>query len=313
MDEHRPLDSLIPELNRSQPIEGMNQGPEVHAQVFEVQLEDGHEWLYSVWREPTSLTELDHQLRRLLEITQLLYLSHDAEHESPFDFRGVRLLVFDQLSEGAGRVLESMGMVRVLFDAEQFRNRMQSIENQAMQAGWSIPSRPMSVWHAQIGQPDPAIEVPLRRVENRLREALLANRWGEIPGETSRLLADQLKIHFGVTIEPTREGLDQLDVLLLDHSANRFRWMLPSTFKALCDFIGVYLQMNQEVRVGWAVGKGNTEFPSPPMFRVSTPTSAKMFPIGQELIRWSVLPCDAGDAQKMLSEHVDESLDRLRK
>ncbi|MEZ4460876.1 MAG: hypothetical protein R3E66_14335 [bacterium] len=311
MDENRPLDSLIPELSRSQPIEGMPQGPEVHAQVFEVQLEEGHEWLYSMWREPEELSAMEAQIRRLLEITQLLYLSHDAEHETPYDFRGVRLLVFDSLSVGAERVLGSFGLVRTPFDAEQFQNRMLSIENQAMQAGWSIPKRPTSVWHAEIGQPDEALEGPLRRIEKRLHEALLANRWGEVPGETSKLLADQIKIHFGVTITPDRAGLDQLDVLLLDHSAHRFRWMLPSTFKALCDFVGVYMQATQRMQVGWAVGKAGNDFPAPPLFRVSTKNGPRMFPIGQEIIRWSVLPNDDVNAGRMLSDRLDESFKRL--
>ncbi len=311
MDENRPLDSLLPQLTRSEPITEMPQGPEVHAQVFEVQLEDGHEWLYSIWREPEQLSELDTQLRRLLEVTQLLYLSHEAGKDNPSDFTGIRLLVFDQLSVGAVRILENLGLIRTVFDPDAYRNRMTSLENQAMQVGWSIPYRPQSVWHATIVQPDPALIAPLLRIDSNLRDRLEENRWGEVPGESSKLLADQLKANFGTALEPDRAGLDQLDVLFLDHSPSSFRWMLPSTFKAICDFVGVYIQTNHPMRVGWAVGKKGADFPAPPLFRITSAKGPRMFPIGAEIVRWFVLPVTEANAAQTLGDHIEEAISRL--
>ncbi len=311
MDEHRPLDSLLPQLSRSEPIPEMTQGPEVHSQVFEVQLEDGHEWLYSIWREPEELSELESQLRRLLEVTQLLYLSHAADMDNPSDFTGVRLLVFDQLSVGAIRVLEGLGLTRTVFDPDAYRNRMTSLENQAMQAGWSIPLRPQSVWHAAMVRPDPALRSPLLRIDSKLRAKLEENRWGEVPGESSKLLAEQVKMNFGVAIEPNRAGMDQIDLLFLDHTATSFRWMLPSTFKSICDFVGVYLQASYPMRVGWAVGKKGADFPAPPLFRVTSAKGPRMFPIGAEIVRWFVLPADEAEAPKTLADHIEEALSGL--
>lgn len=311
MDENRPLDSLLPQLTRSEPIPEMPQGPEVHAQVFEVQLEDGHEWLYSIWREPDQLSELESQLRRLLEVTQLLYLSHEADKDNPTDFTGIRLLVFDQLSVGAIRVLETLGLTRTVFDPDAYKNRMTSLENQAMQVGWSIPWRPQSVWHAAIVQPDAALVAALLRIESSLQVRLEANRWGEIPGESSKLLADQLKANFGISIDPNRAGLDQIDVLFLDHSAASFRWMLPSIFKAICDFVGVYIQSNHSMRVGWAVGKKGADFPAPPLFRVTSAKGPRMFPIGAEMVRWFVLPVNESDTPTTLGDRIEQAISRL--
>lgn len=311
MDEHRPLDSLIPDLARSQPIEGMSQGPEVHAQVFEVQLEDGHEWLYSIWREPNELTELERQLRRLLEVTQLMYLSGASKAETPNDFRSIRILVFDQLSEGAVRTLEAFGFERTIFEPDQYRNRMLSLENQAMQAGWSIPARPKSVWHAPIVRPDPALLTPLLSIERRLRQQFETSQWGEVPGESSKLLADQIKKHFGVDITPDAKGLDQLDVLLLDHTEGKFRWMMPGIFRALCDFVGVYIQANHPLRVGWAVAKKDADFPAPPIFRVNQKNRAIMYPVGQYIIRWAVMPDRTEQGPRILSQRIEASLNEL--
>ena len=87
--------------------------------------------------------------------------------------------------------------------------------------------------------------------------------------------------------------------------------MLPGIFRAICDFVGVYLQANHQMRVGWAVGKADADFPAPPMFRINRKASAVMYPVGLHLIRWAVLPSASLDAQRMLADHVEDSIARL--
>ena len=305
-DEHRPLDALLPGLSESAPLEDRETGPPMNPSVLEVELERGYEWLYAGWSDPGGGIVLRTELERLMAVTLLWHLSTPADDVDPRHFRFMRLLLFDDIAGNPGEALSTLGFEISPYDPDSYRGRLLSLHELAEQAGWEIPNRPRSIWEAEILEPEAPLVGRMRDVEEALVQKLQGDFWGSEPGRPSKLLSEQLRIQFGTELEPNSKGLETLDVLLLDHTPQRIRWMTPMIFQAICDFIGVVIQNEYQRQVGWAESKIEPETgqPQPPLLRVSKPEGAELLSIGLRVVQWYGLPQMPGLAERLLDKRV---------
>jgi len=308
MTHDRPLDSLIPGLTSVEPIEGMEQGPLVHPSVLQVELEDGYEWLYAIWAQPTE-SEVNREFRKLLKVTQMVHVC-DLEAERR-RYLGARIALFEIPNRETSRGLAQLGFKPGPYVAEQFLGRMLILGEEAASAGWNIPKDPASIWFAPILRPAAELEYIMNQLDESLSEEFAENAWGERPGNPGRRLLEQLRYHFSVDIEPNLEGLKTVGLLLLDHRPGALRWLPPAVFMALCDLIGVAIQHSRGCEVGWAAPAKLGDFPAPPSLQIKTRESVQILPIASALVEWAVMPLLPGNTP-ILADLVEEALDNAR-
>lgn len=287
MKEDRPLDALLPELTAAQPIEGMTTGPRIHPAVLQVELEAGFEWLFSIWAQPEPF-EIEQTFRKLLKVSQLVTACDLAAPRR--SFVGAALALFEMPNRQTSRLLSRLGFRPVPYVQEHFLGRMVILKQQGIEAGWSLPENPVALWYLTVHQPEAQMRSIIEKMDATLTDVLEETPWGEVPGAPSKRMAELVRYHFGVEIEPTLEGLRTLDLLLLDHRPDGLRWVPPGIFMALCDFIGVVLQHTQNMQVGWALPEPVGEFPPPPVFRIRNPEGLWMLSIGTLLTEWAIMP-----------------------
>jgi hypothetical protein len=304
MKEDRPLDSLLPELNAAQPIAGMTTGPRIHPAVLQVELEAGYEWLFSIWAQPEP-HEIEHGFRKLLKVSQLVTACDISAPRRRFT--GAALALFEMPNRETSRQLSLLGFRPIPYVQEQFLGRMVILKQQAAESGWSIPENPVALWYLPVHQPEAQMRTIIAKMDDVLTGVLEDTPWGESPGAPSKRMAELVRYHFGVEIEPTLEGLKTLDLLLLDHRADGLRWVPPGIFMALCDFIGVVIQHTQNMQVGWALPEPVGEFPPPPVFRLRNPAGLWMLSIGTLLTEWAIMPVAASQTT-LLPERLLEVL-----
>lgn len=312
-DENRPLDTLLPSLRVAEKLEGRESGPAVNPSVLEVELEDGYEWVYAAWADPGGANALRRELERLMAVTLMLHLSTPPKFVDSREFRTMRLMVFAPVDESVAEAMQTLGFRESSFEAQRYQGRILSLHEIAREAGWEIPGRPESMWDAQITRPDAVLTRAMQAINSTIAEEMGDRLWGGEPGLASKLLAEQIRARFGTQIEPTREGLKQLDVLLVDHTPGTIRWMPPMIFQALCDFVGVVIQNDLGRQVGWAESKfDDVEQPQPPFLQVESPEGPKLLPIGIKMTRWLAMPLLPGLAEQLLDARVDEAIQDLR-
>ncbi len=304
MSHDRPLDDLLPELAGVGPISGMEQGPIVHPSVLQVELEGGYEWLYAIWKQPNAEQVLG-EFRKLLKVTQMVAA---CDVEAPRrNFTNARLALFEVPNRDVSKALAHLTFAPVPFSAEEYVGRMLILAEEATSAGWQIPGKPASVWSAPVLTPAAELKQIMEVLDLSLTEQFAENKWGLQPGQPSKTMAEQIRYHFGVEIEPTFEGLKTIGLLLLDHRSNGLRWVPSGVFLAICDFIGVVIQNSKGWEVGWATPAKVGNFPAPPSLQVKAPGETFVLPIASLLVEWAVMP-HLSSAPTMLSESLEDAL-----
>lgn len=313
ISEDRPLDALLPELEKP-PTRGDASAPSgaaVHPRVLEVQLEHHMEWALACWADPGPQA-LREQLRRLLEVTFLAEYSQPATEELvERNFEAVQLLVFADLDDAAQAVLEELGFSSVSYVPDNYVERMSAWRDEARAAGGEVPNVPRSVWKADIERPSDALAEKLAKLERQMVNKLDGDVWGETPGGPSRLMATYMRQFFNTTVTPSREGLHNFELFLVQETPGKLRWLGPVVFQGLCDFMGVLLQAEHNFTVQWALCTPDSSgFAPPPVFRVLLPGGHRHVSIGQLVVQWAVMPRDEDDPS--LATRLDEVADGLK-
>jgi hypothetical protein len=297
---------------RSQPLSTPHQenAQPVHPRVLEVGLEDHQEWALACWFDPGP-DELEAQLRRLLEVTLLAELSQRPSLDLlERNFQAIQLLVFEELGADSREVLQDMGFEATSYTPDNYVERMSAWRDEAKEAGLEIPSSPKSVFSAPIRRPDASIADRLEQIQSQMVDKLDGEVFGETPGGPSKLMASYFRQHFNAEVTPDRKGLQSFELFLVQERSSVFRWIPPVLFQSLCDFVGVMLQAERGLNVQWGMSTPKmTGLAPPPAFRVPVDGGFRQIPVGEQMVRWCVMPQaaigEAGDAPT-LAERVVE-------
>ncbi len=302
MSAERPLDALLPAL-RAPSIPTAD----VHPRVLELKNEEGAEWMLLVWSDPGGPKALHDQIQALVEATLLAELSRPAEviaKQSERRFSGLRLVIFAELDWDPLPAIRAFGFraVEPIFADDTQR----AITDEAARAKQTVGA-PTSVWRATIQRPPGALGDKLEQIDQMIAKRLGAERWGESPGRPSHILATYLSKTFGEVIRATPDGLDSLDLLVVQRAEDVIRWIPPMVFQAICDFIPVVAGSTYKAEISWAqsedLGDG---FSHPPLLRVDDGGTGIHIPIGHHVLRWWMMPLFPGDEVPGLAAWVDD-------
>jgi hypothetical protein len=303
MREDRPLDALLPELSGgfapSAATDGA--GPAFHPGVLVVEVDSGYEWSFACWRDPGGAQQLAKELERMMEAVLLARLSEPLSKNPPEKpFRAMRLFLYDEV-EGADEVLAEMGYQEVPFRADEYRDRSMKFTEQARQAGWAVSDQPASVWRADVVFPDDELMRRTESIAKAMREEIGDLKWGDQPGKYSHVMAEELHKQYRVGVSPNLESLDHIDLLLIDHTEQRLRWMPPAVFQGLCDFLAVVAHATTPAQIQWGVSTTDASgFTSPPLLRVKRNDTTSDVPIARRLLHWAVMPMKRGTDDRLL-------------
>lgn len=296
MREDRPLDALLPELGGTPGLSvgSDDAGPAFHPGVLTVETDDGYEWAFACWRDPGGAASLAVELGRFMEAVLLAKMSEPASAgtgDKPF--AGVRLFLYDEVVD-ADAALAELGFREVPSAPDQFAERLRTFADEAKASGWTVASSPASIWYAPIVRPTAELDERAETIDEEMRRTLGDTVWGDEPGLFSKTLAEQLQLRFKTGITPTLEGLDKMDLLLVDHAERTVRWIPPMVFQGLCDFLAVIAHASGKTQVQWAVSETRDGWTSPPVVRIRRGTDNVDIPIGRRLLYWTVMPQGAG-------------------
>lgn len=302
MSAERPLDALLPALR-----EPSIPKADVHPRVLELATDEGAEWMLLVWSDPGGPQALHEQVQALVEATLLAELSRPAERvkaDGERRFTGLRLVVFPDLDWDVFPAIRAFGFRP---DEATFgEDTQRAIESEAERAQQTARP-PASVWRATIQAPKGALGDKLDQIQAMMADRFKKERWGENPGGPSHLFATYVAKVFGEKIRPTREGLDSLDLLVVQRDEDVIRWMPPLVFQAVCDFIPVVASSVYKARISWAqsedLGDG---FSHPPLLRVDDGGTGIHIPIGHHVLRWWMMPLFPGDEVPGIAAWVED-------
>ncbi len=306
MDESRPLDSIFPELAQARGpsapntpgtsgalAPGSGDAPVLSARVFEVELDKGWVWSTATWTPADVPGMFGAELGRLLEATALHELSKPPAYASgeAREILGMDLFAFRDLDEDELEAIARWGFTKTAYVPDAFASRMLSWQNEAESGGWAKPDRPNALYFAEVARPAARLWRGMTRAHEVVADALSREVWGARPGMMSKLMVDALSREMSIDVTPTLDGLNTLDMLLVDRVEGRFRWMPPMGFQGLCDFIGVVMmaELGQQVQWGMCSPTGHDMF-LPPLLRLKHRRTHRDLEVGRELVRLCISP-----------------------
>jgi len=318
VSQERPLDSLVPEMQKS----GLpdDEAPHddaptevgaIHPRVLDVELEEGHEWTIAFWDDPgpDGVRQDLSQLVRATVLKELSRLPRELREESR-SFSGARAFSFESLLEPTRSTLERAGWERREWDPEEYSERMNAWREEARAADLDVPARPISIWRLRAESGPPPHGNSLESTVDRMLESLGDEVWGETPGGMSKLLARELEDRLGADIGPAPEGLETMTSIVFPDAPGAIRWVHPILFQALCDFVGVVLHASFGVRVQWGLCERDERgLVPPPMFR--DPETQQTLPIGRALVDWCVSPTPEDEPGSDVAERIEELAESL--
>jgi hypothetical protein len=313
VSEERPLDALMPEMQKS----GLSDGDDphrdaptevdaIHPRVLEVELEGGHEWTLAFWEDPGP-EDVRTTLHQLMRATVLKELSRPPRRErtDPRTFLGARTLAFESLREHTRSALRDLGWREESYDPEEYSERLKAWQNEARAAELDVPARPVSIWRLPARRSNPPRSESLDAIAEEMLDVVGDEYWGETPGGLSKLLARGLERRFGVDIEIDAEGLRAMEHQVVPDVPDAISLVRPILFQGLCDFVGVVLHGSFGVRVQWGLCKPDERgLVPPPMFR--DPATQHTLPIGRALLDWCVLPDGKSDRDRDIGSRIEE-------
>lgn len=279
----------------------------MHAGVLETQLEHGYDWTMAVWNRP-SQDVLFKELRTLMEATLLAALSQLPARKQQIErlYISMSLLQFRPLPYDLEQGLGPLSFREMLpFNPDHFKARTEAFRPDALRTGTVLPSAPARIWSVPIHTHRGTLGDQLRGIQGMMSDRMGPDVLGATPGGPSRLFADLAGRLLGTEITPTLEGLNNMELLLVQEEDSGIRWVPPLLFQALCDFIGVLLRASFGLGVEWALCEaGPNGLPSPPMFRITAGQKRTMFPVGHWLLRRIVMPDPDVQHRIPLSDHL---------
>ncbi|MFT6627323.1 MAG: hypothetical protein ACJA1R_000579 [Flavobacteriales bacterium] len=307
MSSERPLDALLSGL--AQPAGGPLPQTAVHPRVLQVEVDGQREWGIIVWSDPGGAQKLHTALLGVLEAALLAELSRPPKsiHEDGAPkFAAVTVFVFAETEYEIAPAVRAFGLQPVDYVAEDYAERMRAIADEARMSGRSTPERPASVWRAEVSHHEGALGEKLDGIQSMMAERMGDDVWGETPGGPSKLFADYVDKAFGEAVKPNVAGVQALEMLLVQRTVGKIRWMPPLLFQALCDFIPIVAQVEFGAKTSWAVCEAlEGGFAQPPLIRFDNgPDGPTHVPLGPHVLRWCMMPLHEGERVDPLADWV---------
>lgn len=315
----RPLDSLLEGLQPPTTPRGLASGAApaqlhaLHPRVLELRVQDGYHWAFLCWRDPGGPRALHTGLRKLVEAT-LLHELVQPPSRGPENlarpFTGMRFIAFAELPE-LHAATRAFGFTPQAADDDATADVDRVIAAEAEAVGIPALPAPSATLHAAIQRPTGAWGDKLDTIQRWMAERMGDDVWGRTPGGPSRLLATYLQKETGESFEPTLDGLDRMEFLLVSREPGAVRWIPPLIFQALCDFVGVVLKAALEVDTAWALCEPEEDgLIPPPLFRLRHHGQTTHLPIGPHLLRWCMMPIAPGEEVPPLSAWLCDEFGR---
>jgi hypothetical protein len=287
-----------------QPAEGVPYQP-VHVRVLNVADPEGATLGLIVWQDPGSPRDLHHALRGRIEAALLAALSQPAQELNDASWAWLRLSVFDRLPEDRGAALRAFGLAgadprdagwkRVL---AHLRHERGSVEG----APGGLPEEPVATYEVPMVLPPGEAGERLRQWDRALAADTAEELWGERPGAPFQRLAALVEEAGMGSPNPDRGGLDLLESVVVQRAPGVIRWIPPLVFQALCDAVAVVARLDLGREVEWGCCEpGEDGLAPPPLVRVRHGQGHIHVPVGLALLRWCVMPLEAGEAPDSLS------------
>ncbi|MEM1418683.1 MAG: hypothetical protein AAGH15_27560, partial [Myxococcota bacterium] len=241
-------------------------------------------------------------LRPLVEAALLVELSRPASHASvgaPAALRLYAVADVPRLDEPVAAFGLPRDEVPTLGD-----EAMRALRGEASGSGREPPEAPLATYSAPIALPP---KPSAHAIEERLRKTFGDAVFGAPPGELFARLNQALEQEGLAPLAPVATSLDPLEALLGPQPVGPLRWIPPLFFQALADAIAVIATQEFGRKVQWAeCGADEDGVAPPPLVRTrsrdGSAASWEHVPLGLHLLRWCVMPLQAGEQIPPLSE-----------
>lgn len=293
MPEEGPLDALMKGLRA--PAPHLPDVP-VHPRVLTLPGPDGAALLFVLWRDPGGAQALHEALRPMVEAALLSELSRPAEGAMEVPLASLRLLSFSAI-QGAEAAVAAFGLRPVPLDTD-WRDMVAKARGEASVVGREVPDEPVAAFVAPAATTTTALEL-----EPMLRERCGDEVWGARPGAFFARAVELLNRtgDWG----PDLEAVDAFAAEVVPAGMNCVRWIPPFCFQALCDAVALAAAEELGVKIAWAEGTPDEEgLAPPPLVAIEATGAPRYLAVGEELLRWCVMPLRQGETVPPLSAWV---------
>jgi len=289
-----PLDQLFPGLrSKADRVERLP----VHPRVVSCRNVDGSRSIvFASFKSPQNERAFHAALKGIVEAALLNELCRPAEEIDADSgaLRSLELFFFEAPQVDVTRALSALGFTQSDAEASEARAALSLLRGEMRTLTEGVADSPVARYSVHVA----ASSHPLQRA---LSDALITSAprgpWGREPGHLAKLAADWLGAHGIEGVEPTRAGIERIETIVVHHSPFVLRWVEPLAFQALCDLVAVMAVQNPELQVEWGICERDeeTEAYPPPVLRVTRQGDTFHVPLGEHILRWSVMPVMPGE------------------
>jgi hypothetical protein len=290
-----PLDDLVPGLRHK--TERLRALP-VHPRVVHARAPNGDRTVVvASFASPSNVRGFHAALKPLLEAALLAELSRPAGELIEDDSRlsGLELYTFAEAPFDLRPAVSPFALEQASLDHPSAHAALALLRHEAQRVDPKPPEEATARYVAPFARATHALSGPLAR---KLRDAAPKDAWGTQPGVLARMCADQLHALGYPGVEPTREGIERLEAVIVPEAPGALRWIEPLLFQALCDLIAVAGTVTWERPIQWGVCEPDpdTQLAPPPVLLVERDGDAFHLPLGEHVLRWCVMPTRLGEA-----------------
>ncbi len=289
-----PLDDLVPGLR--QKTERIKALP-VHPRVVHARANNGDRTIVlASFAAPASLRAFHAGVKPLLEAALLAELSRPANElvEDDSQLAGLELYTFVDAPFALEQALSPFALERASLDHPSAHAALALLRHEARRVDPAPPDEASARFVAPFARAGHALATPLTR---KLRDAAPKEAWGTQPGILARMCADTLAALGYPGVEPTREGIERLEAVVIPQAHGALRWIDPLLFQALCDLVAVAATVTFGRPVQWGVCEPDpdTQLAPPPVLLVERDGESFHVPLGEHVLRWCVMPSALGE------------------
>ncbi len=288
-----PLDDLAPGLR--QKSERWPALP-VHPRILEAAREDDSFSLVMASFAPAANLKTFHAaLKPLVEAALLSELSRPVEElrtrRGPL--RELELYSFTAHPFDATPALSTFGLGPAPLDDARSRTTLALLRRESQLIDGLSTDEPLSRHSVKVVPSSHPLCKPLA-------DALLTrvqSPFGAEPGVLARELCEFLNHQGFRGVEPTRSGIERLETVITHDAPFVIRYMHPIVFQALCDLIAVAAITTWKRDVEWGVCEPDpdTQVTPPPVVRVHRDGDTFHVPLGEHILKWSIMPAQVGE------------------
>ena len=284
-----PLDQFVPGLR--QKAERWPALP-VHPRVVHARAPGGERSIVlASFAEPVSVRALHGALKPLIEAALLAELSRPCGElvEDPSPLVALELYVFCAPAFDLAPMLSLFGLKPAPLDEASAHGPLSLLRRESQFVDGHVPDEAVARYRASFV----CSSHPLaRELARGMRELCPREPWGSKPGALARACADQLTSLGYPALEPTREGIERLEAVLVPAEHGVVRWLDPLLYQALCDLVAVSATVTFGRPVQWGVCEPDdeTKLAPPPVLLAERDGDSFHVPLGAHVLSWCVMP-----------------------